>query len=40
MREFKTVHKIQPINRRRLPNLQFLKKMAHNKHAKAYKEHK
>ena len=38
--EFHTGHKIQPINIKYLPNLQFLSKMAHKKHTQTYKEHK
>ena len=39
-REIQTVHKFQPLNIRYLLNLHFLQKMAHVKHAQAYKEHK
>ena len=35
-----SVHKFKPINIRYLLNLHFLKKMAHIKHAEAYKKHK
>ena len=40
MREFQTAHKIQPINIRYLPNLQFKKKIAHNNNVQTYKKHR
>ena len=41
MCEFQTIHKFQPINTRHLSHLQLSeKRMAHNKHVQARKEHK